>query len=332
MAVEVSGPGSSPINLTSISQYISYLKRVGIATNNLYVVRFNLQDYVRNDLPFTNTQQDNPQSSGTFNSISNVLSGTVNLRQIQQKAKSIFNNTKSIYEDITNIFSGRSASDPDKAQEIPTDFSNIEGVEILCTSAQIPFYKQKMGTSFINHMNRKFVVGTDTDHVKMTFYVDRSNNVMKFFTTWHNKIYKKTGYSGVMNYKNDYACIIEIYMINKNTSGLGVDVQCGGVLMGAYPAFIEPINLNNNNTELVELNVTFEYDMVGHIVYPYQGEELKLGSGLFNTGLNIIDMKNKVEQTINSARDMGRITQNTIKNTRHTVVDMKNTAKRIFRF
>lgn len=328
MAINLGEPGDLGPNMLSVSEYITYLKRVGIATNNLYVVRFNLKDYSRSFFRLQNLQKDNSKSIST----SGVLSGVVNLKQIQQKAKSILSNSKSIYEDITNIFSGRSSSDPDKAQEIITDFSNVEGVEILCTSTQIPFYKQKMGTTFINHMNRKFVVGADTDPIKMTFYVDRSNNVMKFFTTWHDKIYKKATYTGAMNYKDDYGATIDIFMINKNTTDTGTDSTFKCTLIGAYPAFIEPINLNNNNTELVELNVTFEYDMLGHTPISYQGESLKLGSSLFNTGLNIIDMKNKVEQTINNVKDIGRIAQNTVKSTRHTIDDMKNTAKRIFRF
>jgi len=80
------------------------------------------------------------------------------------------------------------------------------------------------------------------------------------------------------------------------------------------------------------LNVQFEYDKIDNSTIDYQGEENKLGQGLFSTGINIIDMKNRVEQTINNVRDMGKMAQNTVKSARHTVDDMRNTAKRIFRF
>ncbi len=80
------------------------------------------------------------------------------------------------------------------------------------------------------------------------------------------------------------------------------------------------------------MNVQFEYDKIDNSTIDYQGEENKLGQGLFSTGINIIDMKNRVEQTINNVRDMGKMAQNTVKSARHTVDDMRNTAKRIFRF
>ena len=320
----------SATKLLSISEYITFLKKVGISTNNLYIVRFNLANQRTNSIfQGKNTQTDNSQSNEF--GISSILSGVVNVKAYVNKGKAIYSNVTGLYGDIKNIF-GNGKTGPAGPEQEPISFQDIESVEILCTSAQIPYYKQKMQKTYVNHHDTKFATGFDTDAVKMTFYVDRSNHVLKFFNMWNNRIYNVDGRHGVMNYKQNYSCAIEIFLVNKNQKEGGFDETFRCKLVGAYPAYIEPLNLNNNNTELLELNVQFEYDKIDNSTIDYQGEENKLGQGLFSTGINIIDMKNRVEQTINNVRDMGKMAQNTVKSARHTVDDMRNTAKRIFRF
>ncbi|MDX9695050.1 MAG: hypothetical protein RBT49_04595 [Bacteroidales bacterium] len=312
----------SATKLLSISEYITFLKKVGISTNNLYIVRFNLANQRTNTIfQGKNTQTDNSQSNEF--GISSILSGVVDVKAYVNKAKGIYSNVTGIFNDIF---------DNGGTEQESISFQDIESVEILCTSAQIPYYKQKMQKTYVNHHDTKFATGFDTDAVKMTFYVDRSNHVLNFFNMWNNRIYNVDGRHGVMNYKQNYSCAIEIFLVNKNQKEGGFDETFRCKLVGAYPAYIEPLNLNNNNTELLELNVQFEYDKIDNSTLNYQGEENKLGKGLFSTGINIIDMKNRVEQTINNVRDMGKMAQNTVKSARHTVDDMRNTAKRIFRF
>lgn len=321
----------SATKLLSISEYITFLKKVGISTNNLYVVRFNLPNQRTNTIfKGKNTQVDNAQNNKF--GISSMLSGVVNVKAYASKAQSIYSNVTGIFNDVQNIFRKGENTGPAGPPQKPISFQDIESVEILCTSAQIPYYKQKMDKTYVNHHDIKFATGFDTDAIKMTFYVDRSNHVLKFFNLWNDRIYNSDTRHGVMNYKQNYACDIEIFLVNKNQKEGGFDETFRCKLIGAYPAYIEPLNLNNNNTELLELNVQFEYDKIDNSTIDYQGEEIKIGESLFKTGINVIDMKNRVEQTINNVRDMGKMAQNTAKSARHTVDDMKNTAKRIFRF
>lgn len=307
---------------TILANYISLLKGHGLATNNLYLIRISfgpntlLANLANYDIKtkISEEQKDNNltgQNQG-------ILSGLVNTSQINQKIRNIQNIFSDNSKAIGGLYSGVVSN-------------NHQLVEMLCTETQIPFYKQKLGKTFINHMDHKFSTGLDTDAIKMTFYVDRKNAVLDMFTLWNEQIYVSEGKHGVMNYKNDYAASkIEIVMVNKNSYGSLDDVfVC--TLSGAYPSYIEPITLNNNNTEIIQLSVTFEYDKIFHetVAQPI-GDKYSLSKPL--TGFNILDMKNTIEQGINDVKDMGKIIQNTVKSTRHTVEDMKNTAKRILKF
>lgn len=214
--------------------------------------------------------------------------------------------------------------------------NKIEQVELLCTSTQIPFYKHKLSKTFVNHYEHKFASGIDTDPVKMTFYVDRDNAVLDMFYKWHELIHTTNHFitgskDGWMKYKNEYAADLTINMVNRNKAGNLDDVFFSGKLIGAYPAYIEPIVLSNGNTEIIQLNVQFEYDRVTHVSY-----SLPLSGGIdinnIKTGFSILDMKNKVEQGINSVTDMARTAANVVKSGRTTVDEMRKTAKRVLRF
>ena len=303
-----------------LSTYISYLKRNGLATNNLYRIEIGpppkmLSELANSSIPYIDEgKEQRDQSVSTQGT--GLLTGIFDIDQYRRKVQK-----------ITSLFSfGGFGS---KVSSIHLgNMNKKEMVSLLCTSAQIPFYKQKTGKTFINHMYHKFAVGVDTDPIKLTFYVDRDGAVLEFFKLWNESIYN----GGVMSYKDQYAAnSFMIRMMNKNTQGQMNDFFYGE-LIGAYPVYIEPINLTNGNTELIQLNVTFEYDKINHFNVELGGFEADAWINNPLTGISILDMKNKVEQGINNVKDLIRTPVNTIKSAKHTVEDMKNTAKRVLRF
>ena len=333
--------------MASVSKYISILKRNGLAVNNLYSIGIalpegTLRTMLEADRDFDIIKQEDYSrqiNNGTITS--DVLSGGSSgyksggiLGGIGGAAKGVYSGvSKQFTPQINSIKSllGISSSSKGSTDSDKSAFDKIEITEMLCTSTQIPFYKHKVGTTFVNSMQKKFATGVDTDSLKMTFYVDRDNAVLSLFEQWHQLIHSVSMQAGIMKYKSEYGANININMLNKNLTGNYINVF-SAVLVGAYPAFIEPIILNNNNTELIQLNVVFEFDKVFHVVYSPPEVGFDLSAKEFVTGFSILDMKNRVEQGINNVKDIAKTAQNVVKSGRVTVEDMKNTAKRAFKF
>jgi len=325
--------------MSSVAKYISILKRHGLAVNNLYDIEIalpsgTLRTMLEAEKNYNIIAQQDVTRQIETSSISNdallgfssgglLGAGQGVLNGISKKMTPQINSIKNLFGfggDETGL-SGMGES----------KMKTIEIIEMLCTSTQIPFYKHKTEKTFVNHMEKKFASGVDTDPVKMTFYVDRSNAVLSFFEQWHELIHTTDNRTGVMKYKNEYGANITIKIINKSPNGRFLDVFAG-VIIGAYPAYIEPINLNNGNTEILQLNVTFEFDKVVFLSSKHNPQITDISAKDFITGFNIIDMKNKVEQGINSVREVAKTIQSSSRSVSVTVEDMKNTAKRAFKF
>lgn len=331
--------------MSTISKYMSILKTNGLAVNNLYTIEIALPQGTlktmlesegstslaieeQKDISKTGSSSQSIFDSGVNGGISGYDKGGI-VGAISGVGSGVTKAISPQINSIRNLFGMGGSSDSHFG------VNKIEKVELLCTSTQIPFYKHKLSKTFVNHYEHKFASGIDTDPVKMTFYVDRDNAVLDMFYKWHELIHTVSGTNGikdgVMKYKNEYAADVTINMVNRNQAGSLDDIFFSGMLRGAYPAYIEPIILSNGNTEIIQLNVQFEFDRVGHVSY-----RLPLSGGIdinnIKTGFSILDMKNKVEEGINSVTDMARTAANVVKSGRTTVDEMRKTAKRVLRF
>lgn len=344
--------------MSTITKYISILKTHGLAVNNLYTIQISLpqgtlQVMLESEGSVSLAMEDQKDISRTGSGLANssltdhLIAGAVSggiMGKITGDgvASGVVGGigggiTKAFspqINSIRNLF-GMGGSGNKSGGGSDFGVNKIEQVELLCTSTQIPFYKHKLSKTFVNHYEHKFASGIDTDPVKMTFYVDRDNAVLDMFYKWHELIHTISGPNGskdgVMKYKNEYAADINVNMVNRNKNGGLEDVFFTGMLKGAYPAYIQPIMLSNGNTEIIQLTVDFEYDRVTHYSKDLVSGD-KINVDELKTGFSVLDVKNKVEQGINSVTDMARTAANVVKTGRTTVDEMRKTAKRVLKF
>lgn len=128
-------------------------------------------------------------------------------------------------------------------------------VSLRCETVDIP--GRTIDTkSNDNAYGPSFELGTGivlTGTVGMTFLMDKTYTVKKYFDNWHKKIYNTATYD--FYYYDNYTAQIAISQLNQQDE---VIYKCG--LSEAYPKTIELITLDNNSrNELVKLNVTMAF-------------------------------------------------------------------------
>ncbi len=308
---------------TTISQYLSLIRKRGLAVNNLYMIQIGVPNALYTNWNISLGGEYNIQSDANKNDNTQkgLLEGLINTK----KYTTGFNKIKSSLGLGGNPTGGSSNSSV-------LSYDNTEKVCMLCTSAELPFYKQKINNTFYNHMTRKMVTGVDTDAINLSFYVDKDNSVLSLFQKWQELINNTSSDvdEGMISYKADYAAKeIVISLINKNVNGDLLPYH-SAVLNGAFPSYIRPLRINNGSSELLQLEVTIEYDKIKH----YNNDLTDIDSP-FNTpimtGLNLLDMKNKVSDAISEGRNMINNVRNDVKNVSSNINNASKTIKNLFR-
>lgn len=268
------------MNTEYISQYISLLKNHGLAVNNLYQVEIFLPDSILYPLEFfkvTKQKQNDVSVELNDDSLFTTVANAAGLGGVVDSVNATMGKVNDVMSATNNIFN-EGGSQPE-IQVKEDQYTAHRKLSMLCVGAELPFLKQKTKTAFYNNYTHKFVTGVDTDPVNLTFYVDRENTVVDFFTKWQlliNNYFQFWGneegfspeetnrYYGTFAYKKDYEAIeLRISLINRSVEGLHEFYTAN--LIGAFPANIQSLKLNTGgNTELLQLTVTMEYDKVIH--------------------------------------------------------------------
>lgn len=315
----------------NITQYLSMIKKRGLAVNNLYMVEISLPTALMsmgakmymsgysNQLD-TNKEIDN----------NGPLAGLINPQKYSTGARNIIN----------SLGLGKDEK-PTSPIGNRMNYDATEKVCVLCVAAELPFYKQKVNNAFYNHMTHKMVTGIDTDAVNLTFYIDRDNLVLTMFEAWQNLInnnQQENQVEGMLSYKSEYAANeLSISLINKSHTDPRNTYQDGELekyytttLVGAFPSFINPIRVNNGTSELLQLQVTIEYDKIRHKAMDLTSEDPVFEKEIA-TGFNIIDMKNKMGDAISEGRNMINNVRNDIKTGAGVVDEASRTTRNILR-
>lgn len=309
------------MSIYKVNEYVSLLRKNGILVNNLFGVNISMPKavsgiivskekkigYIEGD---ENRNITKASGGGIFSTkgVGAIRSG---ISTVTGKVS-----TGNFGGDRTKLYKGLQSIGTALAQPI----ESLSMVEMLCTSAQMPFYNMKMDKSFYNHYTHKFVTGVDTDAVQLTFYLDREYSfVYEFFVRWMLVMVRQqeSKQVGWVNYKNMYQSEIEVFTLNKSSGGVRQDAGLLGInqsgllkmntatLKGAFPIKIDSLQLKSGATELLELKVTFEYDTID---YKYK-VDIRKQSDLNLTGaklndLSIIDRKNMANQVLSQAKDL----------------------------
>lgn len=314
----------------NISEYLALIKKRGLAVNNLYMVEISLPTALMSfgaKMYMTGYTVQNDQNMNIDNN--NILSGIVDVNKYKTGAKNI---AKSLG------FGGEGGSSfTDKRR---TRYDATEKACILCVGGEMPFYKQKIGNSFYNHITHKTVIGLDTDPITLTFYVDRDNIVLTMFDAWQNLINNSENgeaMEGMLSYKNEYAAneftvslINRTYDDPRNTQQAKLEKFYSTSLIGAFPSYIRPLNINNGTTELLQLQVMFEFDRIRHKTHELKSQDPAFQPEIA-TGFNLLDMKNKAGDAISQGRQMINNVRNDVKSATSNVNDIKKSVTNLFK-
>jgi len=317
-----------------VNEYISFLRKNGLAVNNLFAIKINPPSIIKSAMERTGEATGFDFNGEESITSGNRLEGIINTKKYTTKGLSLADSALGSFgllrgNNGNNTLNNR-LNDLNKvlAPNIGTDQQIIE---MLCTSAQLPFYKAKMGDAFYNHYKHKFVTGQDTDAIPLTFYIDRKDLlVLNFFMNWHKMIYESVGGQvGWMNYKKNYEAEIEIVLLNKTQNG-EFDEFFSAKLIGAFPSAIDPINLTCGATELIQLKVNIEFDRIEHD--PKPNRKIEDQNDLNLTGaelrkLSLIDQRNFANQAMSVAKDIASNVIYDAKSVIANVHEAKNSVK-----
>lgn len=156
-------------------------------------------------------------------------------------------------------------------------------LNILCTNVNLPGRQILTQERLIGIKGRKMPNGFASDDVSMTFYCLNDYGIKEYFEKWQDRVINQATHS--IGYTTDYCRDIRIRQLERGSGGkrklgeidvpsfdvgifsVNVDInlftstktvyEC--VLLDAFPTTMNPIELNNEQDGLVQLNVQLSY-------------------------------------------------------------------------
>lgn len=158
-----------------------------------------------------------------------------------------------------------------------------EDLNILCTNVNLPGRQIITQERLIGIKGRKMPNGFASEDVSMSFYCLNDYGIKEYFEAWQNRIINQETYS--IGYTSDYCRDVRVRQLER---GAGTARKVGEidlpdfdfgifridfdinlykhskvvyecVLLDAFPTTMNPIELNNEQDGLVQLNVQLSY-------------------------------------------------------------------------
>lgn len=131
--------------------------------------------------------------------------------------------------------------------------SDPRDISLLCESVQLPGRNISTFEHAHDKQTNKYPYTFIDDDITMTFHLTNDYYMRVLMDNWMSSIFDVENY--MVGYKNDYSTDIIIQQLNQQ------DIPVYGVrLEKAYPINVAATELNNGNTEMVKVEVTFAYD------------------------------------------------------------------------
>jgi len=145
-------------------------------------------------------------------------------------------------------------------------YSNITDIELLCKDLDLPQSKLQTFDIYDNYAGVSEKMVQRRDHgatFRTSFYVDRNYRVIDVFDGWIDYItnqtdtnqYKSEVATYRMQYPQQYRGQIFVTKFEKDAYGTAEQYT----LIGAYPLSINAIPLGYNQSQIMELQVTFSF-------------------------------------------------------------------------
>ena len=159
--------------------------------------------------------------------------------------------------------------------ELPTlPGATKEEINLLCLDANLPGRQIVTRERTIGITTKKMAYGYLSEDVSMTFRVLNDYGIRQYFETWQNLAVNQT--TKEIGYKKDYSFPVKIQQLKKGigfpiyNKKLGIfqlnvdfitrdDIVYEVELLDAFPTTMNPIQFNNDQDGLIDLNVQLSY-------------------------------------------------------------------------
>lgn len=144
-----------------------------------------------------------------------------------------------------------------------------EDLGMYCSEASLPgnsFATTEMTTDFPG-VSQKFPYRKIYNDLQLTFYVDSSYNVIKFFEDWMSHIASPFGSGKAINeegdasfrfnYPNNYKCNIFVAKFNKDPQ---IKNKIAYRFVNAFPIDITSMPVSYDSSDILKCSVSFAYD------------------------------------------------------------------------
>lgn len=178
------------------------------------------------------------------------------------------------YYVLISADSTKELSGVDRNVEKSFDFDRVfagEELGMYCNEASLPgnsFATTEMNTDFPG-VSQRFPYRKIYNDLQLTFYVDSSYNVIKFFESWMSyiaspygfgqPIYESSGQRGSFrfNYPDNYKCNIFVSKFNKDSA---LNNKITYRFVNAFPIDITSMPISYDSSDILKCSVSFAYD------------------------------------------------------------------------
>lgn len=159
-----------------------------------------------------------------------------------------------------------------------TSLNKVEYGSIVLRDIEIPGMTVNTLDSIYNNRTNFFGANVDLDPITMSFYADSNNKSYAFFIEWVRRVISP---NRILNYKSDYAGIVEIGLHGRVT--LLTDLEVVNIkLKNCFPVNVSPVQLSQDSQDsIMRFDVSFRFDDI----------EFTFGNGysdsLLSTGITV---------------------------------------------
>lgn len=138
-------------------------------------------------------------------------------------------------------------------------------IGMLAHEATYPGFTFTTEGFWSNNVQTQFINKIDYDPITFSFYIDRDNNILKFFDAWKKQILDE--YYRLRFY-DEYISTIEIELMDRQLNTTAI-----ATIIDAFPVNIEPIQLAySQNDTVMSITVSFQFKKVDYFIVDTQAQ------------------------------------------------------------
>lgn len=215
----------------------------------------------------------------------------------------IVHRIKNNIQDIarTNIFSFQITNYP---TILPSSDLLSEKFQFLIASASVPPKKITPAKQKYNGVQRRFPNTYDLDPIKVTFYLDKSYMIYKFFNLWMTEISGRSNAGVVgMSYLDDIKATCRLSILDLKKREIYYTV-----LTEVFPIELSELKYTTNEEKIQTVTVTLSYlDSIQPEVNNYHKQEIEAAASGYFKGLSPSATQSDIQNIISKINKLGTV-------------------------